>query len=136
MSLLVCKWKREFGPEVKEAIRKDICAGMGTLTGVDPRYFAVCFEDYEEVDFSNQGIGVFVLVYQTEGRDDTFKDRLVTLITDTFCKYTNWDASRVSIMIHDIQRGSMGHNGVIVNRSGAVANTIANQIAGDTSERR
>ena len=37
MSLFVCKWKKEFGPEVKENIRRDICNGFSKLTGVDAK---------------------------------------------------------------------------------------------------
>ena len=129
MSLFICKWKKEFGPEVKAAIRKDICEGMGQLAGIPAHFFAVCFEDYEAEDFSDQGIGVFVLAYQTEGREDAFKDQLVALVTDAFCKHTGWPAARVSIMIHDIQKGSMGHKGVVVNRGGAVANSILGKVS-------
>ena len=118
MSLFVCKWKKEFGPEVKENIRRDICNGFSKLTGVDAKYFAVIFEDYAEGDFPEHNIGVFVLISQTEGRDDAFKDAEVKLVTDAFCKYTGWDSSRVSIMILDILRGSMGTKGIIVNRNG------------------
>uniref|UniRef100_UPI003FEDB998 hypothetical protein n=1 Tax=Candidatus Limivicinus sp. TaxID=3030905 RepID=UPI003FEDB998 len=64
------------------------------------------------------------LISQTEGRDDAFKDAEVKLVTDAFCKYTGWDSSRVSIMILDILRGSMGTNGIIVNRNGAAAEAI------------
>lgn len=124
MSLFICKWKKEFGPEVKEAIRKDITEGFSALTGIGPEYFAVCFEDYPEGNFPEMNIGVFVLVHQTEGRDDAFKDKEVSIITDAFCRHTGWAPSRVSIMIHDILRGSMGVNGVIVNRSGAAAEAI------------
>ena len=125
MSLVICKWKKEFGPEMNQRKRQDISRGMGRLAGIPPRFFAVCFEDYAPGDFSDQGIKVFVLVYQTEGRDDAFKDQLVALITDVFCRHTGWDAAMVSIMIHDIQRGSMGNNGIIVNRGGAVADTLS-----------
>ena len=124
MSLFVCKWKKEFGPEVKENIRRDICNGFAELTGVDAKYFAVLFEDYPEGDFSDQGIGVFVLIHQTEGRDDAFKDEEVRVVTDAFCRYTGWDSSRVSIMILDILRGSIGTKGAIVNRGGAAADAI------------
>lgn len=124
MSLFVCKWKKEFGPEVKENIRREICSGFAGLTGVDAKYFAVLFEDYPEGDFSDQGIGVFVLIHQTEGRDDAFKDREVQIVTDAFCRHTGWDSSRVSIMIHDILRGSIGTRGMIVNRGGAAADAI------------
>lgn len=127
MSLFVCKWKKEFGPEVKDAIRKDISEGMGKLTGIEPRFFAVCFEDYAPGDFSDQGIGVFVLVCQTEGRDDTFKDSLVHIVTDAFCSHTKWGAERVSIMIHDILKGSMAAGGKIVNRGGPVADAIQSE---------
>lgn len=124
MSLFICKWKKEFGGDVKESIRRDICNGFGKLTGIDPKYFAVCFEDYPEGDFSNQGIGVFVLLYQTEGRSDEFKDQAVTIITDAFCRYTGWGPERISIMIHDILKGSIGTKGKIVNREGAAAEGI------------
>lgn len=124
MSLFVCKWKKEFGPEVKENIRRDIRDGFSKLTGVDAKYFAVIFEDYAEDDFPEHNIGVFVLISQTEGRDDAFKDAEVKLVTDAFCKYTGWDPSRVSIMILDILRGSMGTKGIIVNRNGAAAEAI------------
>ena len=67
---------------------------------------------------------MFVLVSQTEGRSDEFKDAEVKLITDAFCKYTGWDDSRVSIMILDILRGSMATKGIIVNRNGAAAEAI------------
>ena len=124
MSLFVCKWKKEFGPQVKEAICGEICEGFGRLCGIDPKYFAVLFEDYPEGDFSDQGIGVFVIVHQTEGRDDAFKDEAVRIITDAFCAHTGWDSSRVSIMILDILKGSRGNRGVIVNRGGAAAEAI------------
>lgn len=124
MSLFVCKWKKEFGSEVKENIRRDICDSFSKLTGVDAKYFAVIFEDYAEGDFPEHNIGVFVLISQTEGRDDAFKDAEVKLVTDAFCKYTGWDSSRVSIMILDILRGSMGTKGIIVNRNGAAAEAI------------
>ena len=117
MSLFVCKWKKEFGPEVKENIRRDICNGFS-------KYFAVIFEDYAEGDFPEHNIGVFVLISQTEGRDDAFKDAEVKLVTGAFCRYTGWDSSRVSIMILDILRGSMGTKGIIVNRNGAAAEAI------------
>lgn len=124
MSLLICKWKKEFGPEVKEAIRKEITEGFGALTGIAPEYFAVCFEDYPEGDFPEMNIGVFVLVHQTEGRDEGFKDEEVRMITEAFCRHTGWEPARVSIMIHDILKGSMGVNGVIVNREAAAAEVI------------
>lgn len=124
MSLFVCKWKKEFGQDVKDSIRRDICEGFGKLTCISPKFFSVLFEDYSESDFSDQGIGVFVLVHQSEGRDDAFKDEEVRLITDAFCRHTGWDSSRVSIMILDILKGSMGTRGVIVNRDGAAADAI------------
>lgn len=124
MSLFICKWKKEFGREVKENIRRDICNGFAELTGVEARFFAVCFEDYDEGDFSDQGIGVFVLLYQTEGRSDEFKDRAVTIITEAFCKYTGWGPERVSIMIQDIRKGSVAVNGRIVNRTGPAAEVV------------
>ena len=124
MSLFVCKWKKEFGQDVKDNIRHDICEGFGKLNGIDPKYFAVLFEDYPAGDFSDQGIGVFVLVYQSEGKTDAYKDEEVTVITDAFCKYTGWQNDRVSIQIVDIRQGSLGFKGRIVNRGGTGADAV------------
>lgn len=124
MSLFVCKWKKEFGCEVKERIRREICEGFGMLNGIDPKYFAVLFDDYPEGDFPDQGIGVFVIVYQSEGKTDAYKDDEVRIITDAFCRHTGWGSDRVSIQIVDVCRGSIGFKGVIVNRDGTGADAV------------
>ena len=127
MSLFVCKWKKEFDSTVKKGIREDICAGFANLTGIDGKYFAVLFDDYVDEDFPDGPIGVLVLIYQTEGRDISFKEKEVAIITEAFCKYTGWDSSRISILINDIQKGSMATKGKIVNLGGAAACAIKNK---------
>lgn len=124
MSLFVCHLKKGVTEEAKRNIRREICTGMGELTGIDARYFAVLFNEYEPINFSDQGIWVFVELCQTEGRDDLFKDQLAELITGAFCRELGWNPEDVSIMIHDILRGSMGNEGRIVNRGGAFADTV------------
>lgn len=124
MSLIECKLKEGLKTESKADIRKEICSNFAKLTGIGEKFFAVLFDEYETENFQDDNIDVFVLVYQSEGRSDAFKDAVVRFITEAFHKYAGWEPDRVGVLIVDILKGSMGNKGVIVNRSGPVAEAI------------
>ena len=125
MPLFNITWNAGQPQEVKERIRKNISENMGRLAGIDPSFIAVIYTDLKG---NNAGLqGAFSEVYISEGRPDTFKDSVVTLVTDAICKYTGWNRDKVVVIIHDFRKGSIAVNGKIVNRFGPAADTVIHE---------
>lgn len=122
MPLLNITMERSCSVVIKDKIRRDLCADMAELVGVDPSFIAVLFRELpgEGMD----GHGSFTEVYISEGRPPEFKDRLAAFVADDICRYTGWPREKANVIIHDIRRGSVAVSGHIVNRMGTAADTV------------
>lgn len=123
MSLFIINCAKGWSLETKEKIRTDIAKNMGELNHISEKFMAVLFNELEPQNMSPDH-GCFVLVYQSEGKPDEFKDQMVKIITDAVTSYTEYDDGKVAIMINDVLKGNMAVKGKIVNREGAVAQLL------------
>ncbi len=122
MPLLNVTLERGLSAETKGKIRRDLCADMAELVGVDPSFIAVLFQELSEGGLD--GHGSFTEVYISEGRSSEFKDRLAAFIAGDICCHTGWALDKANVIIHDIRNGGVAVSGHIVNRTGTAASTV------------
>ena len=122
MPLMEVTLERGLSGETKAALRRDLCRDMAELVGLDPSFIGVLFKELPEG--GTHGHGSFTEVYLSEGRDLEFKGRLMRFVCEDICRHTALDGGQVSVIIHDIRRGSVAVSGHVVNRGGTAAETV------------
>ena len=122
MPLFHITWAAGRPRKIKEQVREDISRNMGELAGIAPGFIAVLFMDLGESDIVNHN--ALAEVYISEGRTDIFKDNVAALVTNAVCRYTGWAGSTVSVIIHDLRKGSVAVGGKIVNRFGTAVEAV------------